>query len=176
MLFRSWEDESWDEIDWETCRLRVRRPGVHLECWIMGGQGSGKSNFCASRIMQAMVQEKGLFWCFALNSGNSRSVQHEKIYYYLPTEYRTATGKNKRTATVALTWAGDHFTEDKFSIANGSKCEFRLYGDNANPASTEGPRPRTVWSDEEISLTWIENINNRLLTRSEEHTSELQSH
>ena len=61
-----WEDESWDEIDWETCRLRVRRPGVHLECWIMGGQGSGKSNFCASRIMQAMVQEKGLFWCFAL--------------------------------------------------------------------------------------------------------------
>jgi hypothetical protein len=167
-----WLALKWDVFHWETMRLRVQNPSVALTRFVFGANGSGKSVGCASIMTQCAVNSvavdgsRPLIWCFALNQANSQEIQQTNIYEQFPVEYRAESGKPfKRNAQAGMTFSAGKFTDNQFRLPSGCKTEFRFYGDNSDmKRSTEGPRPKTAWSDEEIPQPWIETINSRLLT------------
>ena len=160
---------AWNELLWELCALRARNPGVPVEFLVSGANGSAKTYFAAAVIMWAMVkstQRDRLFWAYAMDEPNSETVQQAALYYWLPVSYKTDGGAVKTTARTKLRFnASGGFTDNRFGLDNGARMECRFWSKDID--SLEGPRPSTVWSDEEIPLIWMEGIRRRLLTFAE---------
>lgn len=160
---------AWDELLWEICRLRVRNPGVPIEFLVSGANGSAKTYFAAAVMMWAMVKapmKDRLFWAYAMDEPNSETVQQAALYYWLPNSYKTEGGAVKTTAKTKLRFnTSGGFTDNRFGLDNGARMECRFWSKAIE--SLEGPRPSTVWSDEEIPLLWLDGIRRRLLTFAE---------
>jgi len=167
-----WLADKADDFHWEVLRCRLANPRVPITANVWGGNGSGKSVLCAAIMARVCVDSQTIdssrmiAWAFALNQKNSQEIQQANIYEWFPVEYRDPSGKPfKRNAAAGMTFSAGKFTDNEFKLPNGSKAEFRFYGDNSDmQRGLEGPRPFFVWSDEEIPQPWIESINNRLIT------------
>lgn len=161
-----YEPQAWDEIDWEICRLRVRNPGVVIQPLICGANGGGKTFYCASRYVHALVQGRDyLGWSFSQDDRNSAAVPQKTVYHFLPQEYKTQKGSVKRTGTVKLNYTkASGFTDGRFGLHNGAVSEFRFY--TAEISTLEGVRPHLAWMDEEFEVAWLEAVERRLLTHA----------
>lgn len=152
------EPPAWDEIDWEICRLRVRNPGVVIQPAVFGANGSGKTFYASSRTMYFLAQSTRLVaWSFAMDETNSEAINQQWMRYYLPLEYKSAKG----SANMRFSEKGG-FTNNKFSLHNGSRCEYRFYSKDIE--SNEGVRPAMAWLDEEFPDVWLDAVERRLLT------------
>jgi hypothetical protein len=161
-----YEPAAWDEIDWEIVKLRVRNPGVVIQVLVCGANGSGKTFYCTSRMMQFLTQTRHeLVWSYSLDEPNSKVINQKWTHWYLPNEYKTEKGSVKRTGTAKLNHneAGG-FTNNTFSLHSGSTCDFRFYSKDI--ATLEGPRPAFVWMDEEFNDAWLDGVERRLLTHA----------
>lgn len=161
------EPEAWRDLDWLTLRKRLENPGIAIEILILGGQGSGKSFFgarCLNRF--GFYNPMCLLWAFSTDELNSKSVMQPAVYSYLPKELRTATGKAKRTKNqkIIYTTAGG-FTGNVLGFPNGTVMQFRFH--SSELATLEGPRPHFVVTDENVPLTWVEAITDRLRSRAD---------
>jgi len=161
------EPDAWDEIDWLVCQKRVENPGVVIKPLIMGGNGGGKTYFCASRFVRSIVENKDwLAWAFSYDEQSSRRIPQPAVHRYLPLECRPETGKLQKTAKTKINYnSANGFTDNTFSPPSGTVTEFRFYSSDIE--KMEGPRPHTVWWDEESSIPWVDAMTARLHSRAE---------
>ena len=62
----------------------------HGELLILGGNRSGKTEYAAKRVVQALcANPNSIIWCFTATSQNSIAHQQAAVYRYLPNEYKT---------------------------------------------------------------------------------------
>jgi hypothetical protein len=162
-----YEPAIWRESDWRLAELRVANPGDPIIFAVLGGNGSGKSYYGASRFDMAMVEnEDWLCWQHSLDEDSSREVPQRIIYSYLPEEYRTDKGKLKKTAQTKLSYNKvNGFTDNTFGLENSSRTVFKFYG-GGDVNALEGPRPDFVWADEMVPPDWVEVSCKRLVTKA----------
>jgi len=61
----------------------------HSELLILGGNRSGKSEYCAKRVVECLIKNPGaVIWCFTTSVQNSIAHQQAAIYRYLPKEFK----------------------------------------------------------------------------------------
>lgn len=100
------------------------------ECWIFGGNRSGKSFTSAKMVMKALMLNPGTtIICWSQNQDSSVEMQMPYLHLMLPskwqwkyTEGRASINYNEKTG----------FTGNKFVLPNGSKCLFRFYSQFLN--------------------------------------------
>lgn len=112
---------------------------THTECWVFGGNRSGKSFNSARMVMRALMENPGTtIICWAQNEEASIEMQQPYLYQMLPANLR---GKVKEQVA-NINWNDKSgFTGKKFVLPNGSKCLFRFYSQFiANPKMIEGYR------------------------------------
>lgn len=174
------EPPVWDEIDWEVCRLRVENPGLAIEMLLLGGNGSGKSYYGIRCQMRCGIYNSGwLIWNFTTDEQKSITVMQFIAYKYLPLELRPddPSRKPKRTRDQHIIYKNaSGFTDNKIGFPappktpqvpypRGSVMQFRYHSSELDTLT--GPRPMFAYSDEEITLPWVEAITNRLHTEAE---------
>lgn len=162
-----YEPAIWRESDWRLAELRVANPGDPIIFGVLGGNGSGKSYYGASRFDMAMVEnDDWLCWQHSLDEDSSREVPQRIIYSYLPEEYRPDTGKLKKTAKTKLSYNKvNGFTDNTFGLDNSSRSVFKFYG-AGDVNALEGPRPDFAWADEMVPADWVEGSCRRLVTKA----------
>jgi len=154
------------------------------ELLIMGGNRSSKSEYCAKRVVEALVHNpNAVIWCFSMNHDNSVQMQQRYIYKYLPDTYKKV-GKGK-VAYVKFNYKNG-FTDNRFILPNGSECVFRNYSqelrtieggetgskffDRDHHRVSDRKRSHVhnigVWADELIPLDFVETLRYRILDRS----------
>lgn len=147
-------------------RLALREPVV-IEVGVLGGIRSGKTDFCAKRLVQHFMHTRDA-WVWALHETerSSQTIGQARIYKYLPAEYRTASGKLKATAATKLNYKhGQGFTGGFFTL-HGRLCDFKFYG--ADNATLQGAEITMGWSDELVPKNVAQTVTERLLTRAAE--------
>ena len=173
-----WFFRSWDEILWETCRLRVANPGVAVTMGIGGSNGSGKTQSLARFYTLAMEQctpempeHQRTFWTFSIDDDKSAEVVEAALRFWQPNEYKTETGRLKKLANQKMGYdAAGGFTNNECALTSGAVCRFRTWAQDIG--KLEGPRPCTSWGDECVPVNVLEAVENRLLT-SAEYTHEM---
>ncbi len=162
-----YEPAIWRETDWRLAEMRLECPGDPIILAVLGGNGSGKSYYGASRFDMALVEnEDWLCWQHSLDEDSSCEVPQRIIYSYLPEEYRTEKGKLKKTAQTKLSYNKvNGFTDNTFGLENGSRAVFKFYG-GGDVNALEGPRPDFVWADEMVPVDWVEGSCRRLVTKA----------
>jgi hypothetical protein len=106
-----WFFRSWDDILWETCRLRVANPGVPCTMGVGGSNGSGKTQAMARFYTLAMEQctpdmpeHQRTFWTFSYDDDKSAEVVEAAIRFWQPNEYKTETGRLKKMANQKMAY------------------------------------------------------------------------
>ena len=107
----------------DTWKLADRELKSHQEILLMGGNRAGKSELCAKRVVQCLVENPGtIIWCLTETSANSIEFQQKLIFKYLPKELKTL-GRGKVGYVMYSLRNG--FTAGKFTLPNRSECIFR---------------------------------------------------
>lgn len=133
------------------------------ELLILGGNRSGKSEYCARRAVQALLgRERASVWCLHSTADSSIELQQPIVRKYLPPEWRNA-GKKGQTTNVRWTDKGG-FPDGVFVLPNGSRCRFLNY--SMNVSVIEGGECDLIWCDELVPYEWVETLRFRLVTRS----------
>lgn len=168
-----WFFRSWDDILWETCRLRVANPGVAVTMGIGGSNGSGKTHALArfyslamEQVEPSMPEHQRTFWTFSFDDDKSAEVIESALRFWQPNEYKTETGRLKKLASQKMGYdrAGG-FTNNECAVMSGAVCRFKTWAQDIG--KLEGPRPVTVWGDEQVPVQVLEAAENRLLTAAE---------
>jgi len=168
-----WFFQSFDDILWETCRLRVDNPGVPVTMGIGGSNGSGKTmalgRFYSLAMEQCepdMPEHQRTFWTFSYDDDKSAEVVEAALRFWQPNEYKTDTGRLKKMAAQKMAYdrAGG-FTNNECAVMSGAVCRFKTWAQDIG--KLEGPRPTTVWGDEQVPVMVLEAAENRLLTAAE---------
>lgn len=162
------EPAIWRETDWRLAELRVANPGRPCILGVMGANGGGKSRYVAHRYDVCMVENDNcLGFQLSLDEDGSREVPQAYIYDYLPVEFRTESGKLKKTVKTKLSYNRvNGFTDNTFGLPNASRTMFKFYG-GGDVNSMEGPRPWIVWADEMVPTDWVRAAMRRLMTYAE---------
>ena len=109
------------------------------ECWVFGGNRSGKSFTAARTVMKALMENpETIIICWAQNEEASIEMQQPYLHQMLPKAW-----KHKYTEGRASINYNDKsgFTGKKFVLPNGAKCLFRFYSQFiGNPKMIEGYR------------------------------------
>ena len=168
-----WFFRSWDDILWETCRLRVENPGVPVTMGVGGSNGSGKTHALArfyslamEQVEPSMPEHQRTFWTFSFDDDKSAEVIEAALRFWQPNEYKTETGRLKKLASQKMAYdrAGG-FTNNECAVMSGAVCRFKTWAQDIG--KLEGPRPVTVWGDEQVPVPVLEAAENRLLTAAE---------
>lgn len=147
----------------ETWTLADRLLGQSDELLILGGNRSGKSEYCARQAVRALLsREKASVWCLHSTADSSIELQQPVVRRYLPPEWRNA-GKRGQTTNVRWTDKGG-FPDGVFVLPNGSRCRFLNY--SMNVSVIEGGECDLIWCDELVPYEWVETLRFRLVTRS----------
>lgn len=163
-----YEPDNWKMFD--------EQLSTHQEVLLMGGNRAGKTELCAKRVVECVVNNPNtIIWCLTENMQNSIQVQQKAIYKYLPKEYKNL-GRSKTGYVVFSLRNG--FTAGKFSLNNGSQVIFRNWSQDITTVEggeigiptwengvAEGTHNIGFWADELIPLSWLETLRYRLITR-----------
>ena len=160
------ELEPWERAD--------RELATHQELLIMGGNRSAKSEFCAKRVVQCLVNNPGtIIWCLTETSANSIQFQQKLLFKYLPKEFKTLGRGHVGYVVYSLR---NGFTASKFSLPNRSECIFRNWsqdistiegGEIGSPQEAVGGSENIgFWADELIPYSWLQTIRFRNVTRA----------
>lgn len=168
-----WFFRSWDDILWETTRLRVANPGVPCTMGIGGSNGSGKTMALGRFYSLAMEQcepempaHQRTFWTFSIDDDKSAEVVEATLRFWQPNDYKTDTGRMKKLASQKMAYdAAGGFTNNECAVMSGAVCRFKTWAQDIG--KLEGPRPTTAWGDESVPVNVLEAVENRLLTAAE---------
>ena len=161
-----WFLRSYDDILWETCRLRVANPGVPVTMGIGGSNGSGKTmalgrfySLAMEQCTADMPEHQRTFWTFSFDDDKSAEVIESALRFWQPNEYKTETGRLKKLASQKMGYdrAGG-FTNNECAVMSGAVCRFKTWAQDIG--KLEGPRPVTVWGDEQVPVQVLEAAEN----------------
>ena len=168
-----WFFRSWDDILWETARLRVANPGVPVTMGIGGSNGSAKTfalgrfySLAMEQVTPYMPEHQRTFWTFSFDDDKSAEVIEATLRFWQPNDYKTETGRLKKMANQKMGYdrAGG-FTNNEVAVMSGAVCRFKTWAQDIG--KLEGPRPTTSWGDECVPVAVLEAVENRLLTAAE---------
>jgi hypothetical protein len=168
-----WFFRSWDDILWETCRLRVDNLGVPVTMGIGGSNGSGKTMALGRFYSLAMEQcepdmpvHQRTFWTFSYDDDKSAEVVEATLRFWQPNDYKTDTGRLKKMASQKMAYdTAGGFTNNECAVMSGAVCRFKTWAQDIG--KLEGPRPTMAWGDESVPVAVLEAVENRLLTAAE---------
>lgn len=162
------DDKKWQQLkaDKAWClkvRKRLLKRAAPIKVLLLnGGNRGGKSEWAASRVMKLLMWKAGSrAWCFHQDAGMSRDYQQPLLYKYLPAEYKTEKATRKHITYLAYKQQTG-FTDQKFTLPNGSDCEFRSY--EQDPKKIEGGQLNVIWCDELVPASWIKTLKARIAT------------
>jgi len=160
----------------DTWKLADKELKTHSEILLMGGNRAGKSELCAKRVVQTLVENPGtIIWCLTETSANSIQFQQKLVFKYLPKELKSL-GRGKVGYVMYSLRNG--FTASKFTLPNRSECIFRNWSQDIS--TIEGgeigcPSPPVAgthnigfWADELVPMSWVNTLRFRCVTRSHE--------
>jgi len=129
---------------------------------ILGGNRSGKSEYCAKRMMYVLNHVEGaMVWPFHSTAAMSVEYQHKLMWKYLPPEFR----RFVRSEVEYIAYKQKTgFSDNKFVLVNGSECSFRNYAQERDDA-IEGGEVDAFWDDELVPPDWVETQMLRIATR-----------
>ena len=145
------------------------------EVLLQGGNRSSKSEFCARRVVECLVQNPGTnIWCITANHQNSINHQQSLVYKYIPKEFK----KLGRGKVGYLTFSYKNgFTNSSFILPNRSTCTFRVWSSDIESVEggeigvpqdpVEGTHNLALWADEQIPLNWVQALRWRCVTRAD---------
>lgn len=162
-----WRVPGGEVIDQELERIRSR-PNTIAKILALGGNRAAKSEDAARRIILTMVNKpfaKVAVLCPSQNQ--AREVAMPRLWKYFPREWKQEeSGKQKHGAKGSYSYNNKTgFTEDSFTLPNGSSCIFKYYVDG-NVKNWEGGEYDAVWADEEVTQEWVDAAVIRLASRS----------
>jgi hypothetical protein len=158
----------------ETWKLADRELKSHQEILLMGGNRAGKSELCAKRVVQCLVENPGtIIWCLTETSANSIQFQQKLIFKYLPKELKSL-GRGKVGYVMYSLRNG--FTAGKFTLPNRSECIFRNWSQDISTIEggeigcpqepVNGTHNIGYWADELVPMPWVETLRFRTVTRN----------
>jgi hypothetical protein len=165
-----YENPIWKYADEKLSEFRKKHPLGVIICMVLGGNRASKTEWRSKRLVQNMLSKPHYkAWACHATQESSREAQQNKIYKYIPPEYRPDSGRyraGKNAKVVYTPWGG--FTEDVFSFPSNvegtSECRFKFYG--MNPRSLEGGEIDEGWLDEESPVEWLDALIWRATTRN----------
>jgi hypothetical protein len=163
----AFEPPVWKLADEQLAELRTLFAVGVIELMLFGGNRGSKSEYCAKRVMQALVRkDKAKWWCLQSTQDSSIQNQQALLFKYLPTEWKPVeTGKNRKGAVTNITFTQKGgFTENSFVLPNGSQCWFKFY--SMDVGTIEGAELDGCWLDELYTPEWLEAIRYRCITRN----------
>ncbi len=131
---------------------------------ILGGNRSGKSEYCSRRVVQSAMRRAGsLILCVAgEDMDQSRDNQQRLIWKYLPREIKQLNGKRDARGVYHVNYSRKGgFTLDKLILPNGSSILFFASGtqesDTIQGKAPGHPDERCIgaWGDEDVRLPWM---------------------
>lgn len=145
------------------------------EVLLLGGNRSGKTEYCAKRIVQsAMNNPESILWCFQSTFENSVQMQQKAIWRYIPKELKNI----KRDKITNISYSQKRgFSDGKLVFPNGSEIVFRNYsqdittiegGEIGSMSPVEGVahiHNLGFWCDELVPQAWLETLRFRCVTR-----------
>lgn len=134
------------------------------ELLILGGNRSGKSEFCSKRVVKCIndIPEANVL-CMHTTSSTSIEQQQQYIWKYIPSEWKAA--KKGKVTNMTFSKKGG-FTESCCVAPNGSRIFFRNYSQNLDSGILEGSEWDMVWLDELCGLDTVQALRFRLVTRA----------
>ena len=134
------------------------------EMLIMGGNRSGKSEFCSKKVVKVIndIPEANVL-CMHTTASTSVEQQQQYIWKYLPSEWKMA--KKGKVTNLTFSKKGG-FTESCCVAPNGSRIFFRNYSQSLESGILEGSEWDLVWADELCPHDFIASLRFRLTTRS----------
>jgi hypothetical protein len=168
------EDPYRHGFELETWKLADRELKSHQEILLMGGNRAGKSELCAKRVVQCLVENPGtIIWCLTETSANSIQFQQKLIFKYLPKELKSL-GRGKVGYVMYSLRNG--FTAGKFTLPNRSECIFRNWSQDISTIEggeigcpqepVDGTHNIGYWADELVPMPWVETLRFRTVTRN----------
>lgn len=150
-----------DKARAEIIRKRLgwaERPQVLL---VNGGNRAGKSQYALSRVVRTLLAKPGRSaWAIHESLNMSIKWHQQKIWEYFPIEMR----RNVKSDVEYLGYKQQTgFAGEKFTLENGSDCEFRAYGQD--PKTFEGGELDLIWADEKCPDDLAEAFPGRIVTR-----------
>ncbi len=132
--------------------------------WIgLGGNRSGKSEYCAKRVMQdALKHPNALIVCLAETLESGIVTQQALIWKYLPADYKKLNNVNDRRGVFNIRYSKKGgFTKESLILPNGAQIMFKSY--KGDPGDVEGwmlgsklGRCTGMWLDESATTGWFE--------------------
>jgi hypothetical protein len=132
------------------------------ELFISGGNRSGKTEYCAKRAVQTLLNKPGArVAVFHTTSQSSLQSQQPVVYKYIPAHLKKT--KKGKVTNISYTQKGG-FTFSTFVLPNASQCWCMNYAQDIRVL--EGNELDLAWADEEVGADWLEAIRFRLVTRA----------
>lgn len=132
--------------------------------WVgLGGNRSGKSEYCAKRVMQdALRHPNALIVCLAETLESGIVTQQALIWKYLPANYKKLNNVNDRRGVFNIRHSKKGgFTKESLILPNGAQIMFKSY--KGEPGDVEGwmlgsklGRCVGMWLDESATTGWFE--------------------
>jgi phage terminase large subunit-like protein len=154
-------------VDQEIARIREKPDTVPI-ILALGGNRASKSVDAARRVMELMCSKDNMSVAVLCpTQAQARDVAMAYLWRYFPPEWKEdESGKKKHGAKGSYSYnSKTGFTDDKFTLPNGSKCIFKFYRDG-DVKAWEGTEYDLVWADEEVTQDWVDAAIIRLGTRT----------
>lgn len=146
------------------------------EILLLGGNRAAKTTYAAKRVIQsALANPRATIWCFSQNQETSVAVQQERVFTYLPAEFKTM-GKQKYGYGNISFSLKNGFSGNKLVFPNGSQIVFFTYTQfTKDPSSFEGGEVGSaaptgenigIWGDELIPYSLVQTLRFRMATRN----------
>lgn len=157
----------WKKVVDSIEQIRKADPLAVPKILLMGGNRSGKSTFAgwyASQLMASRPNMKVGILC--PSQAQAREVMMERLFRYLPPEWKPEeTGKANSGFKGRISYnLKTGFTDDKFSLPNGSTAQFFFYLDG-DVKAIEGYEFDLLLADEEVPVEWLETAAFRMTSR-----------
>ncbi len=171
-LWKMWEPPIWkvcdalwgapwlEEKEAESIRLNLKfRKPVNI-LLLMGGWGSSKTEYAASRISRLMQsRENGIFWFLHETRPSQQDQQDPIIYKYLPPALKTNKAIMETTTYIAYK-EKTGFSEGALVLPNHSRGRFWTYQGGVD--ALQGPTVHGAWGDELMPPEFVTAVGSRV--------------
>lgn len=134
---------------------------------LMGGNRSAKSTFAGWYAVDQMAKRPNVnVGVLCPSQAQAREVLMERMFRFLPPEWKPEdTGKANTGYKGRISYnLKTGFTDDKFSLPNGSKAQFFFYLDG-DVKAIEGYEFDLLLADEEVPVEWLVTAAFRMTSR-----------
>ncbi len=152
--------------------IRAEDPKGAIEILIMGAWQSGKTTYCAHRLMTTLVEQRGAKAVFLQETEDaSKERQQKAIWVFFPNEFKDVTkGKLGRKLDTKVSYKqGDGFSNNQFVLPitgnTGEGSEAKAWFYHMDIEAMQGEQYDLAWCDELAPASVVETLTGRLFRK-----------